>query len=99
MSIRSVPADGLTMCLSLRGDRNLEISLFRDTFYFNKLKFRNRKREKGKSVHFQKALFKANSEINTCSLQSQAEVEFTCPIRWTQRVTQPSLEKQTLKQL
>ena len=42
---------------------NYEISLFHDTFYFNKLQFRNHKREGGKSTHFLKAVFKTNSEI------------------------------------
>ena len=42
-----------------------EISLFRNTFNFNTLQFRNHKRGGGgKSTHFLKALFKTHSEIN-----------------------------------
>ena len=43
---------------------NFEIALSHDTFYFKKMQFRNHKREGVKGIHFLKALFKTNSEIN-----------------------------------
>ena len=41
---------------------NFEISLFRDTFYLNKLSSETTKGT-GKSIHFLKAFFKTSSEI------------------------------------
>ena len=43
---------------------DFEISLFCDTFYFNKLQPRNPKREGGKSIHFLKTHLKTSSEID-----------------------------------
>ena len=45
-----------------------ETSLFGDTFYFNKPRSRNYKKEGAKSIHFLKALFKTNPEINASTL-------------------------------
>ena len=53
---------------------NFEISLFRNTFDFNKLQFGNNKREGCKSINFDflKAIFKGNSTITVPRIKTMA---------------------------
>ena len=57
---------------------NSEISLFCDTFYFNKLQVRICT-TKSKSLHFLKSLFKANSKINFSRLWPLGYLKYLAP--------------------